>query len=46
VAGLNKSPALDDLLATTALAYDLTLLTRNTTDFAGVGVSLINPWDA
>jgi toxin FitB len=39
-------PAIDSLLAATALAHDLTLVTRNTKDFAGLGVSLINPWDA
>jgi predicted nucleic acid-binding protein len=39
-------PAIDNLLAATALAYHLTLLTRNTRDFAAVeGISLINPWD-
>lgn len=38
-------PAIDSLLAATAIRHGLTLVTRNTTDFAGMGVSLIDPWD-
>ncbi|MEI6761633.1 MAG: type II toxin-antitoxin system VapC family toxin [Betaproteobacteria bacterium] len=38
-------PAVDSLLAATALQHDLTLVTRNTADFAGTGVRLINPWN-
>ena len=38
-------PAVDSLLASTALQHDLTLVTRNTADFAGTGVRLINPWN-
>ena len=38
-------PAVDSLLAATALQHDLTLVTRNTADFAGSGVRLINPWN-
>ena len=38
-------PAVDSLLAATALQHDLTLVTRNTADFAGLGVRLINPWE-
>lgn len=37
-------PAIDGLLAATALQHDLTLVTRNTKDFAGLGVRLLNPW--
>lgn len=37
-------PAIDALLAATALQNNLTLVTRNTRDFAGMGVQLINPW--
>ena len=38
-------PVVDSLLAATALQHDLTLVTRNTADFAGSGVRLINPWN-
>ena len=37
-------PAIDSLLAATALQHDLSLVTRNTADFEGLGVRLINPW--
>jgi len=39
-------PAIDSLLAATALHHDLTLVTRNLRDFEGLGVALINPWEA
>jgi len=35
----------DGLIAATALEHDLTLVTRNTKDFAGLGVALLNPWE-
>lgn len=38
-------PAIDGLLAATALQHDLTLVTRNTRDFEGLTVRLINPWE-
>ena len=38
-------PAIDGLLAATALQHDLTLVTQNAKDFASLGVQLINPWD-
>ena len=38
-------PAIDSLLAATALHHDFTLVTRNVRDFANLGVSLINPWE-
>lgn len=38
-------PAIDGLLAATALQHDLTLVTRNTRDFSGLGLRLVNPWD-
>jgi predicted nucleic acid-binding protein len=37
-------PAIDSLLAATALHHDLTLVTRNVRDFTGFGLQLINPW--
>jgi toxin FitB len=39
-------PTVDSLIAATALAYDLTIVTRNTRDFEGIGITLLNPWDA
>ena len=36
----------DELIAATALEHDLALVTRNTRDFAGLGVPLLNPWEA
>jgi len=34
----------DSWIAATALVHDMTVITRNVDDFAGTGVSLINPW--
>jgi predicted nucleic acid-binding protein len=34
----------DGLIAATALEHDLTLVTRNVKDFAGLGVAVFNPW--
>ena len=39
-------PTVDSLIAATALAYDLTIVTRNTRDFEGTGATLVNPWNA
>lgn len=38
-------PAIDGLLAATALQHDLTLVTRNIKDFAGLNLEIINPWN-
>jgi predicted nucleic acid-binding protein len=35
----------DGQIAATALEHDLTLVTRNARDFAGLGVAVFNPWD-
>jgi predicted nucleic acid-binding protein len=35
----------DGLIAATALVHRLTVVTRNTSDFAATGVSLLNPWN-
>lgn len=37
---------MDGFLAATALARGLTLVTRNTNDFASLGIDLLNPWPA
>jgi predicted nucleic acid-binding protein len=36
----------DGLIVATALHHDLTIVTRNVKDFAGLGIPVINPWDA
>lgn len=35
----------DSLIAATASAHHLTVVTRNTGDFAGTGIPHINPWN-
>ena len=42
----DPKPELDALIAATALVHDLTVVTRNTKDFAATGVKLFNPWEA
>jgi predicted nucleic acid-binding protein len=37
-------PAIDSLIAATALVHDLSVVTRNTKDMEGSGVEVINPW--
>lgn len=37
-------PAIDGLIAATALHYRLTVVTRNVRDMEASGVSLFNPW--
>jgi predicted nucleic acid-binding protein len=39
-------PAVDGLLAATALEHNLTLVTRNTLDVVLTGVPLFNPWES
>jgi len=39
-------PAIDSLLAATALHHDLRMVTRNERDFQFPGLEVINPWDA
>ena len=37
-------PAIDSLLAATALVHGLKIATRNVEDFAASGVPILNPW--
>lgn len=37
-------PAIDSLLAATAISHNLVLVTRNTSDFEGLPLQIINPW--
>ncbi len=41
--GITRSQA-DMLIAATAQAHDLTLVTRNIRDFDGCGIGLLNPF--
>ncbi len=36
----------DALIAGTAMARNMTVVTRNVKDFDGLGVDILNPWDA
>lgn len=38
-------PAIDGLIAATALRHGLTVVTRNVADFDQTGVDVFNPWD-
>jgi toxin FitB len=38
------APAIDTLIAATALQHGLTLVTRNTADFKFPELDVINPW--
>jgi len=40
----DRRPDRDALIAATAMAHGLTIATRNTSDFAPMGVAFINPW--
>jgi toxin FitB len=39
-------PAVDGLLAATAIHHNLTIVSRNISDFASTQVSLLNPWES
>lgn len=40
----DSRPDRDSMIAATALVHGLTLATRNTKDFEGCGVPVLNPW--
>jgi predicted nucleic acid-binding protein len=40
----NPRPVRDGLIAATAMVHGMTVVTRNTADFATTGVLLLNPW--
>lgn len=40
-----ETPYYDSLIAATAKVHGLILATRNTGDFAGTGIQLVNPWE-
>jgi predicted nucleic acid-binding protein len=40
----NPHPVQDGLIAATALVHGMTVVTRNSADFASTGVKLLNPW--
>jgi len=42
----NSAPAVDSLLAATAISNNLKLVTRNVSDFKAFQVEIINPWGA
>ena len=44
LSALRPIPVIDSLLAATALEHGLTLVTRNTKDFDGLGISIVNPF--
>ncbi len=44
--GGRRAPAVDSLIAATALEHELILVTRNESDFADTGVEILNPWES
>ena len=42
---VSRRKTVDSLLAATAYAHGLTVVTGNTRDFADLGVPLLNPWE-
>jgi toxin FitB len=44
ISAIRPIPVVDGLLAATAPANDLTLVTRNDRDIAGLGAAVLNPF--
>jgi len=42
----DPKPERDGLIAATALVHNLVMVTRNTKDFQGTGVQLLDPWQS
>lgn len=38
-------PAIDSLIAASAIAHNLQIVTRNIKDFEGLNIKLVNPWE-
>lgn len=38
-------PTIDSLIAASAIAHQLQIVTRNTKDFEGLNIQLVNPWE-
>jgi predicted nucleic acid-binding protein len=46
LAARRSLPVIDGLIASTAMVRGFVLVTRNTRDFEGLGIQVINPWQA
>jgi predicted nucleic acid-binding protein len=46
LAARRSLPVIDGLVAATAMIHRFTLVTRNIRDFDGLGVPLLDPWEA
>ena len=44
ISAIRPVPVIDSLLAATAIAHDMTLVTRNVTDVEGLGVRVLDPF--
>jgi len=41
----DRRSGIDAFIAATAKTHGMTVVTRNTKDFEGAGVAVLNPWD-
>ena len=39
-------PSIDSLIGATAARHGMSVVTRNAKDYAGLGITVINPWNA